>query len=264
MTRTLVVNADDFGRSAGITRGIVRAHVEGIVTSTSLMVRYPEGTGAAAAAAVAHPDLDVGLHLDLAEWEHRDGEWHRLYEVVPVDDPRAVERELAAQLACFREILGREPTHIDSHQHVHRDEPVRAAVVRAGLSLGVPVRHFSSVRYCGAFYGQGRKGTPLPDGITPDALAGLVHGLAHGATELACHPAATIDIPTDYAADRLTELEALCDPRVRAAVADAGVELRGFGALAAVSGRAQRRRPPPRASTGASAVRTASRLAGER
>src|SRR4051794_34872451 len=63
MDRILIVNADDFGQSAAITRGIVRAHEQGIVTSTSLMVRCP-----AAAEAVKHAaGLDLGLHIDLGE-----------------------------------------------------------------------------------------------------------------------------------------------------------------------------------------------------
>lgn len=227
--RSLVINADDFGRSPGITRGVLRAHTEGVVTSTSLMVRYGPDSETAAEAAAAHPALDVGLHLDLAEWAFRDGEWRCRYRVVDTDDATAVQAELEAQLARFRQLLGRNPTHLDSHQHVHRDEPVRAVVARAGRILGVPVRHASRAKYCGAFYGQGRHGAPLPDGITPAALAGLVHGLAPGTTELACHPAAAIDVDTDYAAERLAELEALCAPSVRAAVTDAGIRLRGFG-----------------------------------
>ena len=61
MTRTLVVNADDFGASEGVNRGIAHAHVHGIVTSTSLMVtgRAPEH---AAELAREHPELGVGLH----------------------------------------------------------------------------------------------------------------------------------------------------------------------------------------------------------
>jgi predicted glycoside hydrolase/deacetylase ChbG (UPF0249 family) len=229
--RTLVVNADDFGRSHGLNQGILRAHAEGIVTSASLMVRYPEGAESAAAAAERHPQLGIGLHLDLAEWTYRDADWHCRYEVVPTDDPVAVRCELDKQLGRFRELLGRDPTHIDSHQHVHRDQPVRAAVIRAGGELGIPVRHLSGVRYCGAFYGQGRHGAPLPDGITPMALAALIRGLAPGVTELACHPAESIDIETDYAAERLVEMRALCDPRVRTALTDAGVVLRDFGGV---------------------------------
>lgn len=228
MTRALVVNADDFGRSPGITAGILHAHTAGIVTATSLMVRYGASSQAAAVLAADHPRLDVGLHLDLGEWAIRDGTWRCTYAVVDTDDPRAVEAELAAQLARFRELLDRDPTHLDSHQHVHREEPVRAAVVRAGAALGIPVRHRSRAKYCGAFYGQGSRGTPLPEGITPAALAGLVAGLGHGTTELACHPAALVDLPTDYAEERLAELRALCDPTVRAAVDRAGVRLCGW------------------------------------
>ena len=47
--RYLVVNADDFGRSEGVNRGILRAHERGIVTSTSLMVRWPAAEHAARA-----------------------------------------------------------------------------------------------------------------------------------------------------------------------------------------------------------------------
>ena len=230
--RRLVVNADDFGRSPGITRGILRAHAEGIVTSTSLMVRYGADSAAAAKEAGAHPGLGVGLHVDLAEWELRDDEWRCVYEVVPAGDAAAVEREVAAQVARFRDLVGRDPTHLDSHQHVHRDEPARAAVLAAAAGLGIPVRHASRARYLGAFYGQGRRGVPVPEGITPAALAGLIRDLPEGFTELACHPAAAVDIETDYGAERLVELEALCDPGVRAAVAEAGVDLCSFRALA--------------------------------
>src|SRR5215211_263293 len=79
--RMLVVNADDLGMSAGVNRGIFEAHERGIVTSASLMVRWP-GVREAAAYAKAHPRLGVGLHLDFAEWSIRDEQWVPLYEVV--------------------------------------------------------------------------------------------------------------------------------------------------------------------------------------
>jgi len=226
--RRLVVNADDLGRSAGINRGVVRAHTEGVVTSASLMVRYAAAPDAVAAAR-EHPQLGIGLHVDLGEWEFASDEWRATYDVVDTDDPDAVEEELARQLDAFHSLVGREPTHLDSHQHVHRDEPVRSAVRRAGAALGVPVRHFGPVRYCGAFYGQGRHGVPLPEGISAQALAGLIEGLTDdGPTEIACHPAEEIDFATSYGPERLVELESLCDPRARAAVETGGIELVSF------------------------------------
>jgi predicted glycoside hydrolase/deacetylase ChbG (UPF0249 family) len=63
----LIVNADDFGQSPGINRGIIEAHEQGIVTSASLMTRWL-AAGEAALYAKQFPKLSVGLHLDLGEW----------------------------------------------------------------------------------------------------------------------------------------------------------------------------------------------------
>ena len=225
--RRLVVNADDLGRSEAINRGVIRTHREGIVTSASLMVRYAAAAPAAAAAR-AHPGLGLGLHLDLGEWEYSDGEWRSVYDVARTDDAAAVEEELARQLAEFERLVGAPPTHIDSHQHVHRDEPVRSAVARAAALLGVAVRHAPGVRYCGAFYGQGRHGVALPELITAQALVALVGDLAPGVTELCCHPAEAVDFESSYAAERALELRALCDPAVPRAIDEHGVRLCSF------------------------------------
>src|SRR2546426_8473794 len=83
--RYLIVNADDFGRSAGVNRGIIRAHQHGIVTSASLMVRWP-AAAAAAEYARRHSRLSVGLHLDLGEWVYGSSNWTVLYQVVALDD----------------------------------------------------------------------------------------------------------------------------------------------------------------------------------
>src|SRR5512144_520435 len=95
--RYLIVNADDFGLSAGVNRGIIRAHEQGIVTSASLMVRWPAAADAARYA-LQHPRLSVGLHLDLAEWVYRDDQWTPLYRVVPPEDQSAVAAEVERQL----------------------------------------------------------------------------------------------------------------------------------------------------------------------
>jgi predicted glycoside hydrolase/deacetylase ChbG (UPF0249 family) len=229
--RILIVNADDFGRSPGVNRGVARSHEHGIVTSATLMVRWP---GADEAAAYARrSSLGVGLHLDLGEWEFRDGGWHACYEVLAEQTPQAVAAEIASQLERFERLVGRSPTHLDSHQHVHREEPVRTALLRVGDRLGVPVRHLTpGIAYSGAFYGQDGKGAPLPGGITVEALIETIEALPAGITELGCHPAAEVDHDSVYGRERLQELETLCDPRVRAAVARCGVTLRSFGDLA--------------------------------
>jgi predicted glycoside hydrolase/deacetylase ChbG (UPF0249 family) len=225
--RVLIVNADDFGRSDAINRGVMRAHEHGIVTSASLMVRWPEAEAAAALARAS--ELAVGMHLDLGEWEYRDGEWRVVYEVLDEETPAAVERELARQLERFERLVGRAPTHLDSHQHVHRDQPGRRALRRAGKRLGVPVRHFApGIAYSGSFFGQDGKGNPFGEAITVEALVAVIEALPPGITELACHPAAAAEGESVYDAERVVEVESLCDPRVREAIGRCGVTLRSF------------------------------------
>src|SRR5947208_16535541 len=89
--RILIVNADDFGASAGVNRGIVDCHTRGVLTSASLMVT---GRAAREAAAMSrdHPALGVGLHWDV--W----GEDEREFDL---GDPRAVRDEFRRQVEEF-------------------------------------------------------------------------------------------------------------------------------------------------------------------
>jgi predicted glycoside hydrolase/deacetylase ChbG (UPF0249 family) len=226
--RILIVNADDFGLSGGINHGVARAHDEGIVTSTSAMVRQ-DAIEEAAALARERPQLSVGLHVDLSEWVYRDGDWVPLYEVVVAEDREAVEAEVAAQLARFVSLFGRQPTHLDSHQHRHMEEPVRSVVLEASRRLHIPVRGCTrGIEYRGDFYGQTGTGDPLPDAITVEALLRLLSSLGDGVTELGCHPAAEPEEGSTYSSERPLELEVLCDSRVRASVREEGIELRSF------------------------------------
>jgi predicted glycoside hydrolase/deacetylase ChbG (UPF0249 family) len=226
--RCLIVNADDFGLSAGMNRGIIAAHQRGIVTSASLMVRWPAAAEAAACGR-AHPNLSLGLHLDLGEWAYRDETWVPVYEVVPTDDVAAVAKEAARQLAAFRSLVGRDPTHIDSHQHVHLREPVRSLAVEMARELAVPLRHCTpDIRYCGEFYGQTTEGSSLPSAISIAALIGILKALPTGITEMACHPGHASDLKTMYRDERAKEVKVLCDPQVRAAIVAEGINLRSF------------------------------------
>ncbi len=228
--RVLIVNADDFGRSPGVNRGVFRAHEHGVVTSATLMVRWP--AAAEAAAYARRSSLSVGLHLDLGEWEYRDGEWHARYQVLATETADSVADEISRQLEQLERLIGRPPTHLDSHQHVHREEPARTALLRAGERLGVPVRGITpGIVYSGVFYGQDAEGTPVPDAITVRALVKAIETLPPGITELGCHPATEVDHDATYGAERLQELGTLCDPRVRAAIDRRGVDLRSFAHL---------------------------------
>jgi predicted glycoside hydrolase/deacetylase ChbG (UPF0249 family) len=227
--RRLIVNADDFGLSPGVNKGIIEAHTFGIVTSSSLMVRWPAASEAAMLAQ-SFPNLSVGIHIDLAEWAFRGGSWTALYEVVPTDDERAIAVEISRQIEKFREHMGRDPTHIDSHQHVHKNEPTGSVVSSFASQMDIPVRGCGSkVGYCGAFYGQTSEGAPLHDNITVQALISVLKDLPSGYTELGCHPGYGGDLDTMYRNEREQEIRALCDPLVRDSIREMGIELCSFG-----------------------------------
>jgi predicted glycoside hydrolase/deacetylase ChbG (UPF0249 family) len=227
--RQLIVNADDFGLSRGVNAGVIKAHEQGIVTSASLMVRWAAAAEAAAYAR-ASKRLSLGLHVDLGESTVRDGDWVSLYEVVPVDEPDAVEAEVHRQLRLFRSLVGRDPTHLDSHQHAHRSEPAAGLVMsQLAHQLGVPLRDDNShVRYYGGFYGQSGPGLPIPEAISVERLIQILKELPAGATELSCHPGVGRDIDSLYRNEREIEVSVLCDRRVRAAIEREGIALRSF------------------------------------
>jgi chitin disaccharide deacetylase len=233
--RYLIVNADDFGLSDGVNRGVVEAHEHGIVTSASLMVR-PPSAGDAASYARSHPRLSVGLHLDLGEWRFRDSHWTSVYEVVASDDPDGVAAQVDEQLALFGRLVGRDPTHIDSHQHVHRHEPLRSILRERARALGVPLRQASRVvRYCGDFYGQTAMGDRLAGAVEVSTLARVISRVQTGITELACHPGLDQDVESMYRAEREQEVRTLCHPEIRSLVEAEEIRLISFADLHAVA-----------------------------
>jgi hopanoid biosynthesis associated protein HpnK len=161
----LIVNADDFGISEPVNRGIVEAHDRGIVTSASIMA-----TGPAFAHAVdlarSRPGLAVGIHLVLTEQRPligaaaaaslvgRDGRFPphvaqllalRLRRRISLAE---VRRELGAQLERVRD-AGVALSHIDGHQHVHVLPGIAAIVADLALEHGVAAVRYPAERVRG-------------------------------------------------------------------------------------------------------------------
>lgn len=151
--RELIINADDFGYTHGVNEGIIRAHRNGILTSTTLMA-----TGAAFDDAVerakANPKLGVGCHLVLTGGNAvapkekipslADGNG-RLPESLPALVVRVsvgsvrtedIETELRAQLEKVHR-AGIELTHVDTHKHTHVHPRVMDAVGRVAREFGI-------------------------------------------------------------------------------------------------------------------------------
>ncbi len=233
MVRRLIVNADDLGLDRGVNAGIAAARDRGIVTSASLMVRRRAAIDGARIAR-ARPDMSIGLHVDLGEWVYVDGVgWEARDVVVEMDDAPAVIDEVERQLETFVALMGRQPTHLDGHQHVQRHEPVASVLGWFSQRLGVPLRSADRrVVHRGDFHGQSARGEPFPAGVTPANLVAIIAGLADGWTELGCHPGLDVDPTiTTYADERRAEVAALCSVEARTALHDQGVVLASFADL---------------------------------
>jgi predicted glycoside hydrolase/deacetylase ChbG (UPF0249 family) len=230
--RYLIVNADDFGISRGVNRGIIRAHESGIVTSTSLMVDGP----AAEEAAVYgqwHPTFSIGLHVDLGEWRFENDNWLPMYQRVALNDISGIAREAERQLMGFRRLLRKNPTHLDSHQHVHRHATVRNVLVELSRYLKIPLRdHSPQIRYCGGFYGQTGEGLSLPNVLTSVGLCKILEALPPGCSELGCHPGLDNNLKSIYRRERAKEVQILCDPGIRHTLIAQRIELRSFSQFA--------------------------------
>lgn len=156
MTRSairLVVNADDFGMSPGVSRGVLRAHREGIVTSTSVLGNCDDMAGPCALLAEA-PSLGVGVHLNLvggrpvaaahAVRTLTDGQGAFLPRaqdlLIPILrgrlDGAEIELEFEAQIARVRE-AGIEPDHLNTHRHLGFVPAVGRAVEAVARRNGI-------------------------------------------------------------------------------------------------------------------------------
>jgi predicted glycoside hydrolase/deacetylase ChbG (UPF0249 family) len=227
-SKFVIFNADDFGYSRGINRGIVECHRHGVLTSTSLMVNTP-ATDEAVRMAPDLPDLSIGLHVNFTN------EAQRLVEY----EKRGVARtELRRQFDRFVELMGCLPTHLDSHQHVHREDGVTEHFLELAQEHRLPMREHGPVKYVGGFYAQWEYGVSEPAHVSFEALAEMLRGqIEPGVTELGCHPGyVQSDFECVYDEDREYEVRTLCDPRVREVLVEQNIELISYRQLSKALG----------------------------
>jgi chitin disaccharide deacetylase len=215
--RYLIVNADDLGLTPGINRGISEAHRQGIVTSTSLMVDEPASEEAAHMCAKL-PELSVGLHVKVTD--------EQAHPLVDLRAGGALCAELERQLELFRSLVGREPTHLDSHHNVHLLPDAAPCFAEVAEARDLTLRGAGPIRYLPSFYGQWDGQTHLEQIGVDVLLAMIEREVGDGFTELGCHPG-YVDrtLASTYSVERETELRTLCDPIVRARLDELGVKL---------------------------------------
>lgn len=254
MSKYLIVNADDFNLTAGVSRGIVDGHRQGIITSTTVMVNLP-GLLRSRDLAAEVPGLGLGLHINLTLGEpvlspsmvpsliDAHGRFVRDRDRLGEEGvPQEIRDEAAAQVRRFEEVFERRPTHLDTHYHMHRLPRVLASVLEVAADANLPLRAVTpemaaQIRGSGVSSPDRMVGDVGADPYwTAESLLACIRAAEDGITELMCHPGYADDAlaASSYCAQREGELRGLCDPRVKAAPAPAGVELISYRDLARI------------------------------
>jgi predicted glycoside hydrolase/deacetylase ChbG (UPF0249 family) len=270
----LIVNADDYGRTPGVSEGIRKAYCEGIVTSTTALMNMPGIEGDLRTALAATPDLGLGVHLVLtsgapvlppqslpsimAGRESFPGQEYFLRNLDRIGPEQAAD-EWDAQIRKFIAITGRNPDHLDSHHHTsYFSEPLFDKFLElarrydcairiptpcpSGSCDGLPGELCPAARefiprltakfrtdkpdyFVGTFYNQQ---------ATHEQLTSIIRRLAHGVTELMCHPGYAdqeLIEGSSYNTPREREIQILTMEFIRQELSNQGIRLINFSEL---------------------------------
>lgn len=209
--KQLIVNADDFGLSERVNRGIIESHIKGIVTSTSLMV---DGIAADEAKnLLQYPDLSVGLHFNITDEGLKADIIKRI--VLPLSKVEKVRNEFKRQFEKFIKIVGHPPDHLDSHHQIHLHKKVRPIFEEYSQKYKIPVRLFSNVNYIDTFFGWNFLRQKELKKINVETLLDVLSNLKEGLNELMCHPG-YVDktLKSSYSEEREIEIKTLKNEKV--------------------------------------------------
>lgn len=239
----LIMNADDLGLWPSVDRGIFAAWSAGAVGDSTVFANAPALEEILARARAV--GLPVGIHLNLTFGRPLSdpadvpalvtpaGEFmKRRAWVLPLPTEQ-VQRELALQVERVL-AAGGQPSHLDTHHHIHTYPEVLEVVIALARELRLPVRSVhpemrATLREAGiptpdhfsmAFYG---------GNATVDTLITLVEDCPGGILEIMTHPGyADPDLPSSYREDRERELAALTDPKWSGYLSTHGLRVTGY------------------------------------
>lgn len=200
--RYLIVNADDFGYSYGINKGIIEAHTKGIVTSTSVMV--DSIAAHEAVNLIDYPELSIGLHF------------------VP-NSSVSIEKALKRQVDKFVEILDAKPDHIDVHKRINLTGQVEKVLREYSKVHKVPVRMLGYAKFIDSFYGPHANGD-----LSVNQLKRAVKEATDEYNEIMCHVGYSDDYlrkTSSYNDPREEELKSICDPSIKNYIKKQGLTL---------------------------------------
>lgn len=261
----VIVNADDFGLSIGVSQGIIRAIAQGVVTSTSIMGNMPD-LGAHLELLQSVPQASLGIHLTLSAGKpllaskdvpslvDKTGAFRRDSRLaVNRAETLHVEREWRAQIERVLS-LGILPTHLDSHHHVHLAPRLMHLATKLAKEYAIPCIRRLTVRDVWRESHPWRhalvlphiaisqhlalgSGLCFPDGVLAlsDQLLGTLARLPSGVYEVFCHPGKVDDALCRVSSlryERERELDFLISPELKAGFRQLGVTLVTYRELA--------------------------------
>lgn len=151
----LIVNADDFGRTRGVSAGIIQAHQQGIVTSATAMMNFKGAAQDVQLAQTEAPKLGLGVHLVFTagrpllpvEWVSSlvDEHGYFLSQAAIQADPTRLSQdelrsELKSQVTAFKNIVNHLPDHLDAHHFIHLHPHLFQVYLEVAESFKLPIR----------------------------------------------------------------------------------------------------------------------------
>lgn len=253
-TKRLIINADDFNLTPGVSRGILKAHDEGIVTSTTVLINLPL-SGNTIREAEKRKKLGLGLHLNVTLMRplnrpsvirslvKSDGSFKRPSDYLQKSPSiKDLIKEYNSQIQLFQKSFEKKPDHLDTHHHLH-DLPVFfQAVSYLAKKWKIPMRRsriFQMDRF--AYETKRLKTTDYLFGNLDarfywqkEPFMGVLENLPEGTGEIGCHPAfldSELRRISSLQDARAIELKLFSDKKLRKTASELGVELIRFSEI---------------------------------
>ncbi|GMQ47779.1 chitin disaccharide deacetylase [Vibrio sp. 10N] len=236
----IIFNADDYGLCQAVNEGIIASHLNGVVTSTTMMVGMP-GEQDALARLLSAPNLSVGIHLRLTAGRPLsshfpivtpEGSFPKydalMAQLKPVHEA-SIYDEFHAQIERFMS-YGVPLSHLDSHHHVHFHPVIGKVVARLSHEFDIPYRATPTItgyQFSDGFY---------DDNISLDWLKSQlsIWSERYDVVEVMCHPAIVDDelaSMSSYLEKRELELDVLSSRELKQHLQDHQVELTRYSAV---------------------------------
>lgn len=216
MKKMLIVNADDFGLSPSVNYGIVECFSYGILTSTTLMINQ-KFTKHAIRLSKLYPKISIGLHITLdkgyslsgvSSLTNERGELQNSKYLLKNGKEEDFYREIELQLEKFIELVGKRPTHLDTHHHIHlKNETALNAVKK--ISEKYNLKYRTQEILMEEFYS---------NNANKEFLLSKLESEKRELTEIMCHPGfydLYLNMISTYNLKRVEELEILLEEEIK-------------------------------------------------